>query len=60
MTPVLCVFDTRPKAVKMAPVVGRLLMMERSPYGDGPSAGRIVHALASRHPGGSDAVEQAG
>ena len=122
MTPVLCVFGTRPEAIKMAPVVDRpretgapyrvavtaqhratvlaprtvterpegvdagaaLLtgvertaigentlrliddvqtrkarMVERSPYGDGQSAGRIVHALANRYLGGSDAVEQA-
>jgi len=35
------------------------MMMERSPRGDGQSPGRIVHTVATRYPGGSDAVEQA-
>lgn len=32
------------------------MIIERSPYGDGQSARRIVHALANRYLGGSDTV----
>lgn len=37
----------------------KAMMVERSPYGDGQSASRIVDALANRYLGGSDAVGRA-
>lgn len=40
------------------PEARQAMLVERSPYGDGQSAGRIVNALADRYLGGSGAVER--